>query len=306
MEKTKRSQTEQLLLEVISSQQKILLEDSMRQSAMKTKSNGPINLAPLLQETVNANPTESPPREVNGVPINELDTVNRNDFGFSGKQLEQFGEVEKTSKSTQISEQNKIVSNAENSMESGAESYISAEIGSEHENFVDALNTMESEIETDAESKAVEPHGINSEMKEEQEELQAQISESASEKNSSKSSGLSDLFRNGITISSDSDSQSDSTAPEPTSEVNVVSNFDTNLERQLSETNEETETELVENKARLGTGDHDVISNCSEVQSSDNRAIESLDGNYSVTISSQANYYLFYSLPVSSNALLFM
>nr|CAD1822047.1 unnamed protein product [Ananas comosus var. bracteatus] len=278
LEKTKRSHTEQLLLDVISSQQKILLEDSMRQSAMKTKSNGPINLAPLLQETVNANPIESPPREVNGVPINELDTVNRNDFGLSGKQLEQFGEVEKTSRSPQISKQNKIVSNAENSMESGAESYISAEIGSEHENFVDALNTMESEIETDAESKAVEPHGINSQMKEEQEELQAQISESASEKNSSKSSGLSDLFRNGITISSDSDSQSDSTAPKPTGEVNVVSNFDTNLERQLSETNGETKTELVENEARLGTGDHDVISNCSEVQSSDNQAIESLDG----------------------------
>ncbi|OAY83535.1 SCAR-like protein 1 [Ananas comosus] len=278
LEKTKRSHTEQLLLDVISSQQKILLEDSMRQSAMKTKSNGPINLAPLLQETVNANLIESPPREVNGVPINELDTVNRNDFGLSGKQLEQFGEVEKTSRSPQISEQNKFVSNAENSMETGAESYISAEIGSEHENFVDALNTMESEIETDAESKAVEPHGINSQMKEEQEELQAQISESASEKNLSKSSGLSDLFRNGITISSDSDSQSDSTAPKPTGEVNVVSNFDTNLERQLSETNGETQTELVENEARLGTGDHDVISNCSEVQSSDNQAIESLDG----------------------------
>ncbi|XP_068668257.1 SCAR-like protein 1 [Aristolochia californica] len=96
------------------------------------------------------------------------------------------------------------------------DAYMSDDNTSELENYVDALMTMESEMETDLESKAkhevgsmkIPNHGLDSETNDEQLELQGQLSHSHSCENSSASCDWNNAFKKGRTSHSNSDTLS--------------------------------------------------------------------------------------------------
>lgn len=121
-----------------------------------------------------------------------------------------------TTPSLQVVDQNKLLGNAECITVAGADGYRSDDISSELDNFVDALNTMESELETDCECRGksepgvfnMESHGEDSGTNEAQQELQAQFSEQDSVDNSAKSLSSNTMLNNELTSISDSDASS--------------------------------------------------------------------------------------------------
>lgn len=139
------------------------------------------------------------------------------------------GEPEKSSPAPQMVCQNKLLDDGEGISEDGADGYKSDDISSELDNFMDALNTIESDIETDSESGAIadpgvfnmESHGKNSDTNEAQQVLQGQFSEPDYVDNSTKSLSSGNMFKNEITSISNSDSSS-STVAQPT-QRNMVS-----------------------------------------------------------------------------------
>ncbi|KAK9168005.1 hypothetical protein Syun_000145 [Stephania yunnanensis] len=84
-------------------------------------------------------------------------------------------------------DQKELVVNGERKIEVSADGYKSDDVTSEIENYMDALNTMESEIETDTESRPRNGHGfiiekkwMNSNINEEHREIQVQFSDNHS------------------------------------------------------------------------------------------------------------------------------
>ncbi|XP_072995509.1 SCAR-like protein 1 [Typha latifolia] len=277
------------LLEVLASQQKVLLEDSKRKVPIKRKLNGSSESAPAVHKIVSGtlaysqsdrdgSPILSPPKqEMIMVPINGLKMRKSNDAELSEGPAQQFG-VQETYNNLQTFEQDKVISESEkisegstntynkaekNSLEvtmldkkvvlvdseyttDGADGYRSDDIRSEQENFVDALNTLELEIETDSESKVkldpcllkTEPCAMDSEI-EGQQEFLVQLSEPDSGKISSKSLGPDNLFNNAIS-SFVSESLSDSSVVQRDQEINITSNSPTNLAVGLGEADDKT------------------------------------------------------------------
>ncbi|THU46372.1 hypothetical protein C4D60_Mb09t04240 [Musa balbisiana] len=112
--------------------------------------------------------------------------------------------------------QNGFSPDAECRSQNSSDGYISDEISSDLDNYMDALTTMESELETDAENQgktdsffvsteSQETDSDASDANEEQEELQAQYSKQYFIKNSASSPGFTTIFRKGATNPSFSD-----------------------------------------------------------------------------------------------------
>ncbi|CAL9040743.1 unnamed protein product [Musa banksii] len=113
-------------------------------------------------------------------------------------------------------EQNGFSPDAECRSQNSSDGYISDEISSDLDNYMDALTTMESELETDAENQgntdsvfvsteSQETDSDASDANEEQEELQAQYSKQYFIKNSASSPGFTTIFRKGAANLSFSD-----------------------------------------------------------------------------------------------------
>ncbi|WOL14792.1 SCAR-like protein 1 [Canna indica] len=103
--------------------------------------------------------------------------------------------------------------NAECRPEKSSDGYISDEVSSDMDSYMDALTTMESEIETDAENRSKSDSGLmviesqetDSDTTEEQDELKYQFSEQYVLENSTSSPGFSTIFRKGTANPSFSD-----------------------------------------------------------------------------------------------------
>ncbi|CAD5166698.1 unnamed protein product [Musa acuminata subsp. malaccensis] len=113
-------------------------------------------------------------------------------------------------------EQNGFSPDTECRSQNSSDGYISDEISSDLDNYMDALTTMESELETDAENQgntdsvfvsteSQETDSDASDANEEQEELQAQYSKQYFIKNSASSPGFTTIFRKGAANLSFSD-----------------------------------------------------------------------------------------------------
>ncbi|KAG1365656.1 hypothetical protein COCNU_12G006560 [Cocos nucifera] len=171
------------------------------------------------------------------------------------------GEPEKSSPAPQVVCQNKLLGDAEGISEGGVDGYRSDDISSELDNFVDALNTIESDIETDSESgpKAdpcifdMESHGKDSDRNGVQQVLQAQFSESDCVGNSTKSLCLDNMFKNEITSISDSDS-GHSTVAQPTQKNMVSFDLPANSEICPGKTFEKTTETNFEDAAKSDLG----------------------------------------------------
>ncbi|RWW20143.1 hypothetical protein BHE74_00028222 [Ensete ventricosum] len=109
--------------------------------------------------------------------------------------------------------QNGFSPDAECRSGNSSDGYISDEISSELDNYMDALTTIESEKETDIENlgklnsvfNSIESRETDSDTNEEQEELKAQYPEQYSIENSTSSPGFSTIFRKGAANPSFSD-----------------------------------------------------------------------------------------------------
>ncbi|XP_010931317.1 uncharacterized protein [Elaeis guineensis] len=171
------------------------------------------------------------------------------------------GEPEKSSPAPQVVCQNKLLGNAEGISECGVDGYRSDDISSELDNFVDALNTIESDIETDSESGAkadpcvfdMESHGKDSDRNEVQQVLQVQFSEPDSVDNSTKSVSSDNMFTNEITSISDSDS-SNLTVAQPTQKNMVSFDLPANSEVCPGKTFEKTTKTDFEDAAKSDQG----------------------------------------------------
>ncbi|XP_026663201.2 SCAR-like protein 1 isoform X2 [Phoenix dactylifera] len=162
-----------------------------------------------------------------------------------------------TTPSLQVVDQNKLLGDAECKTEGGASDDISSEL----DNFVDALNTMESELETDFECRGkaeagvfnMESHGEDSDTNEAQQELQAQFSERDSVDNSAKSLSSNTMLKNEVTSISDSDASSLAVA-QPTQRNMVSLDLPANSEIWTGKThNNTTETDCKDmEKSDLG------------------------------------------------------
>ncbi|XP_008792188.2 protein SCAR2-like isoform X2 [Phoenix dactylifera] len=173
------------------------------------------------------------------------------------------GEPGKSSPALQVVNQNKLLGDAEGISEGCADGYRSDDVSSELDNFVDALNTIESDIETDTESggKAdpgvfnMESHRKDSHTNKAQQVLPAQFSEPDSVDNSTKSLSSDNVFKNEITSTSDSDSTS-STVAQPTQRNMVSFDLPANSEIRLGKTYEKTTETDFEDTAK---SDHGVF-----------------------------------------------
>ncbi|KAG1338093.1 hypothetical protein COCNU_04G003990 [Cocos nucifera] len=171
-----------------------------------------------------------------------------------------FSQPETTS-SLQVVDQNKLLGDAEYITEGGADGCRSDDISSELDNFVDALNTMESDLETDCECRGkaelgvfnMESHGEYSDTNEAQQELQFQFSEQDSVDNSAKSLHSNTVLNNEITSISDSDTSSLAVA-QPTQRSMVSLDLPANAEICPAKTyNNSTETDCKDmEKSDLG------------------------------------------------------
>ncbi|URE36694.1 hypothetical protein MUK42_37280 [Musa troglodytarum] len=174
-------------------------------------------------------------------------------------------------------EQNGFSPDAECRSQNSSYGYISDEISSDLDNYTDALTTMESELETDAENQgktdsvfvsteSQETDSDGSDANEEQEELQAQYSEQYFIKNSASSPGFTTIFRKGAANPSFSDTLGHMAA-QLLEENKNDSDFPPDSDVGLGETNgthfEQTYTELVKCKS----SDH-LLLRASDVSSS--------------------------------------
>ncbi|KAK9159220.1 hypothetical protein Scep_005794 [Stephania cephalantha] len=129
-------------------------------------------------------------------------------------------------------DQKELVVNGERKIEVSADGYKSDDVTSEIENYMDALNTMESEIETDTESRPRNGHGfmiekkwMNSSINEEHREIQVQFSDNHSIGSSLASDdGTHSLIKERLSSShSYSNVLPDSLLPDGDAEANVCS-----------------------------------------------------------------------------------
>ncbi|XP_010922664.3 SCAR-like protein 1 isoform X1 [Elaeis guineensis] len=285
------------LLEIHSSEQKVLFGNSISHSHVKINpidSNESATVIreiavdslaerPLVRETnLIQSPTE---KEVAGLPLNELEMRKIKNKELSEVLHDSFDELKKTDSdylvvkqkemstesgyksegqgsvngcvfsqpettSLQVVDQNKLLGDAEYITEGGADGYRSDDISSELDNFVDALNTMESELETDCECRGkaepgvfnMESHGEYSDINEAQQELQIQFSEQDSVDNSAKSLSSNTVLNNEITSISDSDTSSLAVA-QPTQRSMVSLDLPANSEICSAKTYNSTETD---------------------------------------------------------------
>ncbi|XP_052175392.1 protein SCAR2 [Diospyros lotus] len=173
--------------------------------------------------------------ETEGKPSTNMLTEEEVDFGISEvSKQNNMSEADVCLSSTLHEEENEeeIMVDQERKIQVSTDSYQSDDIASEVESYMDALATMDSEMETDTEGKTkdgqhllkTKNQGIDSEANEEQHEFYAQFSDSHSIGNSTATDDGNSLSRKGISISSYSDSVSNLAEITP-SNGHVSANF---------------------------------------------------------------------------------
>lgn len=127
------------------------------------------------------------------------------------------GEIDEISSTLQRTvEEKQLAVGGERKTDGGVNRYPSDDVASEVENYMDALTTMETELETDTEARPkndlcylkIEKHGTDSGVDEEQPEVQDQFSDSQSIGDSSASDNENTLIKKGRSSFSDSDAMS--------------------------------------------------------------------------------------------------
>ena len=121
------------------------------------------------------------------------------------------GETDKNSSIYKVPDEREVQVDGESKIEGNVDGYHSDDVTSD--NYMDALNTMESEMETDIENKPknkmgflnVKKHGTDSDANEENQELGAQFSDSQSNGDSTPSGDGSSLCKKGRSSISNSD-----------------------------------------------------------------------------------------------------
>lgn len=121
------------------------------------------------------------------------------------------GETDKISSIYKVPDEREVQVDGESKIEGNVDGYHSDDVTSD--NYMDALNTMESELETDIENKPknkmgflnVKKHGTDSDANEENQELGAQFSDSQSNGDSTPSGDGSSLCKKGRSSISNSD-----------------------------------------------------------------------------------------------------
>ncbi|RWW33419.1 hypothetical protein BHE74_00013010 [Ensete ventricosum] len=160
-------------------------------------------------EVQNVHPVNSMPEEKVIVSKNKNKTEGR----LYGSQP---SDVDLNLSVAQEVEQNGFSPHAECRSQNSSDGYISDEISSDLDNYMDALTTVESELETDAENQgktdsvfgsteSQETDSDANDANEEHEELQAQYSQQYFIKNSGSSPGFTTIFRKGTANPSFSD-----------------------------------------------------------------------------------------------------
>ncbi|URE13407.1 hypothetical protein MUK42_06444, partial [Musa troglodytarum] len=172
--------------------------------------------------------------------------------------------------------QNGFSTDAECRSENSSDGYISDEISSELDNYMDALTTVESEKETDIENlgkldsvfNSIESRETDSDTNEEQEELKAQYPEQYSIENSTSSPGFSTIFRKGAVNRSFSDTLGH-LAAQLLEENKNDSGFPSNSDVGLGETNEIHFEQPYDKQVKCEFSDHLLTSGACDVMTSD-------------------------------------
>ncbi|XP_065009435.1 SCAR-like protein 1 [Musa acuminata AAA Group] len=165
---------------------------------------------------------------------------------------------------------------AECRSENSSDGYLSDEISSELDNYMDALTTVESNKETDIENlgkldsvfNSIESRETDSDTNEEQEELKAQYLEQYSIENSTSSPGFGTIFRKGSANPSFSDTLGH-LAAQLLEENKNDSGFPLDSDVGLGETNEIHFDQPYDKQVKCEFSDHLLISGACDVMTLD-------------------------------------